>query len=139
MERIFLLFKTEELYFLLPLEDVKTIEAGRSAEVRQNDICDLAFFCGLRKQRTETDYLLAVAIERAAFRLSVDLVIGVRKIEKDLIKPLDAPIIWEKNSYLDNVAVLEELDPPIAYILDISKLHKKMLQQIEQFQEDTAK
>lgn len=126
MERAYVLFITGGLYFLVPLEQVVSVESLATARKMEIPVYDLGQACHLSEKPVEIPYILVLSPDEEKMGVAVEQVEEVRKICDTELYKLEAPAMGKYNYYLDSVAALEGLNPPLAYLLDTRCLLEKL-------------
>lgn len=126
MESLYLLFKAGGLYFMIPLEQVVSVESLASARTMEFPVYDFGQACHLYEKPVRAPYILIVRFNETKIGMAVEWVEDIRKTRKTAVHKLRKPVIGPDNQYLDSAVALEGLDLPLAYLLDMSALFKKL-------------
>lgn len=114
------------LRFLIPMEYVVVIEPAEKAFDEEMPVYDFGRVCGLGRCMSESSYMVVVQADAHRLGLIVNLVEKVRMINEEEVLSPDGPAFWERNEYLSGVLHMEGMQPPLAYLLDMPRLWKKL-------------
>lgn len=126
MKADYMLFMSGGLYFLIPLEQVVSVESLESASEMELLFYDFGQACHLREKPAETPYVLVLCINETKIGIAVERVDAVLKDYEAEVYRLQEPAACVDNQYLDSVVALEPPKPPFAYLLDVHALFDKL-------------
>lgn len=126
MEAAYVLFMAGGLYFLVPLAQVVSVESLASARTTELPVYDFGQAFHLSEKPVEIPYILSLSLDGDRIGAAVEQVEGVREICDAEMYKLGAPVIGPDNQYLDSAAVLEGMNPPLAYLLNMRALFEKL-------------
>lgn len=126
METSYILFKSGGLYFLVPLEAVVSVESQRSIQEEETPFYNFGQLCKLQKESEKEPYVLLLCSGESRIGLAVDQVEGIREVNTANIHKLPKLVITPENRYLDGVVSFGNLDPPLAYLLEMPALFEKL-------------
>lgn len=125
IERLHLFFMENGLYYLLPISAVEKIIDGRH-KIEDSPVIN---FSELMEDSPETKfeentYVIEINGGTESYRLSVELIIGIREITPDRQISLEGPLLNAGNRFLKDAVWMEE-EQVWAYSLDPFRLNER--------------
>lgn len=124
LENLYLLFSSEDFYFLSPLSWVKRIE-DRTAVSDELRVLNLTIHAVVGDS---WNFRYRILLENDGFclALAADSVAGIERVEAERLIPLEKPVINKKNGYLQAVVPMKKESRNIlAYVLNMKYLIEK--------------
>lgn len=128
---LYLAFKSESYYFLLPLSWVKIVRDGK--DTGELPVLDFSALLKDKPDLKEKKYLIVIANDGVEFGILAEHVLELCEIEDNLTMQLREPVINEKNRYLSSAVLMGELDKgeKLAYILNPEILYTICMDRVQ--------
>lgn len=131
LENLYLMFRTGEIYFLLPLEAVERVQ-DRMEKTEDLPCLDFSAILGKKGGKENQKYVIRVSVRGKVYGIAVDEVLGIREVEETSLMILEEPVINEKNRYLKAVVQLREEKEILAFVGDAGILEEKIFEGISE-------
>lgn len=126
METPYILFQTGRQKFLVKMEYVVLIEQAGKVDDGNIPVYNFGQACHITNGGEHVQYTVFFKTGEKEFGVLADLVEDIRMIEDDAVHILKNPVIWKKNDYLAGAVHIEDMEPPVLYVLDVFRLYEKV-------------
>ena len=119
LEKLYLLFCTDGLYYLLPVSKTERILDGRQIPADLT-VADMSKLTGGRGYSGESggQYMILLNEEEGGFGLLVENIAGMQEVEEEELVPLPELVLGSSNGYLKAAVKLKSGQAVWAYVLE---------------------